>query len=61
MFIKFIIFSLLLKPHILLFPGLGVSRLIKDNVDIWLPKLSFFIFCHNRWINTIIHDKELKT
>ena len=61
MFLKFIIFSLLLKPPILLFPGLGASRLVKDNVDIWPPKLSFFIFRHNKWINTMIHDKELRT
>ena len=61
MFIKFIIFSLLLKPPILLFPGLGASRLVKDNVDIWPPKLSLFTLCHNKWINIMIHDRELKT
>ena len=62
MVIKFLIVGLLLKKSpILLFPGLGASRLIKNNIDIWPPKLPLFILCHNKWIDQMINDKELKT
>ena len=58
----FFIFSLLLnRTPILLFPGLGASRLIKKDVDIWPPKLPLFLFCHDKWINTMIEDTELRT
>jgi hypothetical protein len=58
----FFIFSLLLnRTPILLFPGLGASRLIKKDVDIWPPKLPLFLFCHENWINTMIDDKKLET
>ena len=60
--IKLIIFILLsIKSPILLFPGLGASKLVKNNIDIWPPKLSFFVCCHNKWIDLMIHDRELKT
>ena len=43
MFVNFIIFSLLLKRSpILLFHGLGASRLVKNDIDVWPPKLPFF-------------------
>ena len=51
---------LLVNLPILLFPGLGGSKLVKNNIDIWPPKLPFFVFCHNKWIDLIIHG-ELKT
>ncbi len=61
MFINLIILNLLLnRTPILLFPGLGASRLIKNKVDIWPPKLPLFIINHNKWIDIIINDKELK-
>ena len=58
--IKSILF-LFIKSPVLLFPGLGASKLVKNNLDIWPPKLSFFVFCHSKWINSMIHDRELKT
>jgi hypothetical protein len=58
---KIIILSLLLnKLPILLFPGLGASKLVKHNMDVWPPKLSFFIFCRNKWMDLMIHDREIK-
>jgi hypothetical protein len=63
MFIKIIIlFNLLLnKSSILLFPGLGASKLVKNKLDVWPPKPFFFLFHHNEWINLMINDHELKT
>lgn len=61
MFIKLLFLILTNNTPILLLPGLGGSRLIKNNIDIWPPKLSFFIFEHNRWIDQIINDKNLQT
>ena len=52
---------LLFNSPILLFPGLGGSKLVKNNIDIWPPKLPFFVFCHNKWIDLMIHDCELTT
>jgi hypothetical protein len=52
---------LLVNLPILLFPGLGGSKLVKNNIDIWPPKLPFFVFCHNKWIDLMIHDHDLKT
>ena len=60
--IKFIICSLLSnKSPILLFPGLGASKLVKNKLDVWPPKLSFFICHHNKWIDLMINDHTLKT
>ena len=62
MFINLLlVLYLISKPPILLFPGLGGSKLLKNNIDIWPPKLPMFIFCHNKWIDIMINDKELKT
>jgi len=61
MFVK-LFFSLLLnKSPILLFPGLGASKLVKGNLDIWPPKLFYFMFHRNEWINLMINSRELKT
>ena len=56
--IKLFLFLSFNKSPILLFPGLGASKLIKKDIDInkdldiWPPKLPFFIFHHNKWINS---------
>ena len=55
------IILLLIKSPILLFPGLGASKLVKNNLDVWPPNLSFFVFCHSKWIDLMIHDCEIKT
>ena len=60
MFIKLLLFCLS-NPPILLFPGLGASKLVKHNIDVWPPKLPFFIFCHHKWIDLMINDRELNT
>lgn len=62
MFIKILsLFYIINKSPILLFPGLGASKLIKGNLDIWPPRLPLFIFCHNKWIDLMINDCELRT
>jgi len=63
MFIKLFLFIglLLNKSPILLFPGLGASKLVKGNLDIWPPKLFYFMFHRNEWINLMINSRELKT
>jgi hypothetical protein len=59
--IFFLFINLLNKSPILLFPGLGASKLIKGTLDIWPPKLFYFIFHRNEWINLMINSRELKT
>jgi len=59
--IKTILCILLIKSPILLFPGLGGSKLVKQNIDVWPPKLPFFVFCHNKWSELMIHDRDIKT
>lgn len=55
---------------ILLFPGLGGSRLVKNNIDIWPPKLKYFLWNYKEWNknmiinhdnNNIIYDSNVKT
>lgn len=55
---------------ILLFPGLGGSRLIKNNIDIWPPKIKYFLFNNAKWKKEItieynnkelIYDTNVKT
>jgi hypothetical protein len=43
---------------ILLVPGLGGSKLIKNNIDIWPPKIKYYLFNHNEWKNIMINDIE---
>jgi len=45
------------KP-ILLFPGLGGSRLVKGSIDIWPPRLNYYLFNKKEWKNNIIYDTE---
>jgi len=45
------------KP-ILLFPGLGGSRLIKGTIDIWPPKIKYYLFNKKEWKNNIIYDDK---
>lgn len=66
-------FSLsLLKSPILVVPGLGGSRLIKEKIDIWPPTMETFLFTHNNWLktfqvnynektNNFTYDTEVKT
>jgi hypothetical protein len=60
-FIFFNLFNLINNYPILLFPGLGGSRLIKDDLDIWPPKLKYFFFNNKEWREIIKNDKEIKT
>tara|TARA_B110000971_G_C19929762_1_gene463367 strand:- start:150 stop:1121 length:972 start_codon:yes stop_codon:yes gene_type:complete len=53
--------NLVASRPILLFPGLGGSRLIKGNVDIWPPKLNYYLFNYNEWSNDIIYNKNITT
>lgn len=55
---------------IILIPGLGANRLIKDKIDIWPPKLNYFLFNYREWEKNImvenrngniIYDKTVKT
>jgi hypothetical protein len=55
---------------IILIPGLGSSRLIKDKIDIWPPKINYFLWNYKEWeknmivknINgEMIYDKTVKT
>ena len=71
--IKFFLnFNMIIQKNspILLFPGLGGSKLIKNNIDIWPPKLSYYLFSYNKWYKSIIvksennsflYDKNVKT
>lgn len=58
------------KTPILLFPGLGGSKLIKYNennnnnnkIDIWPPKLNYFLFKNKEWLtNMKNHNDDIKT
>jgi hypothetical protein len=58
------------KSPILLFPGLGGSKLVKSNIDIWPPKLKYYLFNYNNWLNStiinldnnnFIYDEDVKT
>ena len=40
------------KSPVLVVPGLGASRLVKDTINIWPPKLETFLFNHNNWLET---------
>jgi hypothetical protein len=51
--------NLIASRPILLFPGLGGSRLIKGNIDIWPPKVNYFLFNHNEWQYNIINNKNI--
>lgn len=53
--------NLIASRPILLFPGLGGSRLIKGNIDIWPPKLNYYLFNYNEWSNDIIYNKNITT
>jgi hypothetical protein len=53
--------NLIVSRPILLFPGLGGSRLIKGNIDIWPPKLNYFLLNHNEWQYNIINNKNITT
>ena len=53
--------NLIASRPILLFPGLGGSRLIKGNIDIWPPKVNYFLFNHNEWQYNIINNKNITT
>jgi hypothetical protein len=46
---------------ILLFPGLGGSRLIKGNLDIWPPKMHYYLLNYKEWKNTIMCDNNITT
>lgn len=55
---------------IILIPGLGSSRLIKDKIDIWPPKINYFLWNYKEWEKNmivknikgeIIYDKSVKT
>ena len=54
----FIIFTIIKAKPILLFPGLGGSRLIKGSIDIWPPRISYYIFHKKEWKNNIIYDNK---
>jgi hypothetical protein len=53
--------NLIASRPILLFPGLGGSRLIKGNIDIWPPKVNYFLLNHNEWQYNIINNKNITT
>jgi hypothetical protein len=46
---------------ILLFPGFGGSKLVKNNIDIWPPKIKYFLFNYKEWENDMILNEEVKT
>jgi len=54
----FYIFNLVISGPILLFPGLGGSRLIKGTIDIWPPKSHYYLLNYNEWKKTIIYDNH---
>jgi len=58
--IKLFIFIIFKKP-VLLLPGFGASKLIKNNIEIWPPNLSFFLFNHDIWTNHMMDKKEVYT
>jgi len=50
------ILKLVISSPVLLFPGLGGSRLIKGNIDIWPPKFNYYLFKYDEWKKTVIYD-----
>ena len=58
--IKLFIFIIFKKP-VLLLPGFGASKLIKNNIEIWPPNLSFFLFNHDKWTNHMMDKTNVYT
>jgi len=48
------------KAPILIVPGLGGSKLIKDDIDVWPPTLKQFIFKRTSWLElaTVKYDEK---
>lgn len=59
--IKLFLLLFSIKKPILLIPGLGASKLLKVKIDIWPPKLPYFLINRDKWIDTMINDKTLHT
>ena len=49
-----IINSYIINNPIILLPGLGSSKLIKNNIDIWTPKLNYFLWNYKEWKKSIV-------
>mgnify|MGYP003346552328 CR=1 FL=1 len=48
-------------PPILLFPGLGASKLVFQNKTVYPPPIPKYVFNYKEWKNTIIQNRNLTT